>query len=151
MIITVTGNIFEVNTEAIVNPVNCVGVMGKGLAKEFKHRYPRNFELYKVRCAAGRMHPGQMLVYHTCKIENPKLVINFPTKRHWREKSRLEDIEAGLSDLLNVIQREHIHHIAIPALGCGLGGLRWDEVRRVISSHLEPLANDVEILLFKPR
>src|SRR5690554_2546178 len=123
MIEYTSGNILHADAEALVNTVNCVGVMGRGIALQFKNAYPENFKAYAVACQQQQVLPGRMFVFATDGLTNPKYIINFPTKRHWRGKSRMQDIEDGLIDLVAVIQRYGIRSIAIPALGSGLGGL----------------------------
>lgn len=145
----VRGNIFESDAEALVNTVNCVGVMGRGIAFQFKKIFPENFKAYEAACKRGALRPGQMFVFETGRLTNPKFIINFPTKRHWRGNSRLEDIDTGLVDLVNVIRNNGIRTIAIPPLGCGLGGLNWNEVRSRIERALAPLS-DLNVLLFEP-
>lgn len=130
------GDILEADVEAVVNTVNCVGVMGKGLALRFKQVFPENYEAYREACEAGEVRPGRMIVSVTGRERNPRYVVNFPTKRHWRDGSRLEDIESGLRALVEEIGRLGIRSIAIPALGCGLGGLEWEAVRSRIESTL---------------
>ena len=149
MIIYKQGDLLACNAEAIVNTVNCVGVMGRGIALQFKKRYPENFKQYESACKRGDVVPGQMFVYETCTLTNPRFIINFPTKRHWRGASRIEDIEAGLADLKNVIQQRNIKSIALPPLGCGLGGLEWSVVKPRIEAALTPFA-DVEVIVFEP-
>lgn len=149
MIKLTQGNVLKADAEALVNTVNCVGVMGRGIALQFKKAYPKNFKAYKAACDAKEVRPGKMFVYDLSRIYNPRFIINFPTKRHWRGKSRIEDIEAGLVDLVQLIQRENIKSIAIPPLGCGLGGLNWAEVKALILTSFEALP-DVEVLLFEP-
>jgi O-acetyl-ADP-ribose deacetylase (regulator of RNase III) len=143
------GNILDADVNALVNTVNTVGVMGKGIALQFKQAFPRNYELYQRACERGEVVPGKMFVVPTNRLSNPKFIVNFPTKRHWKGKSRMEDITAGLVDLVRVIRRENIHSIAIPPLGCGNGGLDWDEVRPKIVSALSVLP-DVNVLVFTP-
>ena len=120
------GNLLHSDAEAIVNTVNCVGVMGCGIALQFKKHYPENCKFYEAACTRGEVIPGKMLVYELVSLMNPRYIINFPTKRHWRGASRIEDIEAGLHDLVRVIQERNIKSVAVPPLGCGLGGLDWD-------------------------
>jgi len=143
------GNILDADANALVNTVNTVGVMGKGIALQFKQVFPRNYELYQKACSRGEVVPGKMFVVPTNRLSNPKFIINFPTKRHWKGKSRMEDITAGLVDLVDVIRRENIQSIAIPPLGCGNGGLNWDDVRPKIVSALSVL-QDVKVLVFTP-
>ena len=144
-----TGNIFDEDVEALVNSVNCVGVMGRGIALQFKNLFPENFKAYAKACKRGEVTPGQMFVYDSGQMTNPRYVINFPTKRHWRSKSRMEDIESGLDALVREIRERNIRSIAIPPLGSSLGGLRWADVRPRIEGALEEL-DDLEVLLFKP-
>lgn len=143
------GNIVTMDTEALVNTVNCVGFMGKGIALQFKKAYPENFEAYHKVCNAREVKPGKMFVFETGSFINPKYIINFPTKRHWREKSRLKDIEAGMKALVKEIRQRGIKSIAIPPLGCGLGGLDWRVVRPIIEKYLQELS-DVKAFLFEP-
>jgi O-acetyl-ADP-ribose deacetylase (regulator of RNase III) len=119
MILRRTGNIFDSDAEALVNTVNTVGVMGKGIALQFKKAYPENFKAYKQLCDAKKFRQGQMFVYHTNTICNPKYIINFPTKRHWRGNSKIEDIKSGLEALVEEIKKLGISSIGIPPLGCG--------------------------------
>lgn len=111
-----TGDLFNDNAEAIVNTVNCVGVMGRGIALQFKKRYPENFEAYEAQCKIGEIIPGRVFVFETNSLINPKYIINFPTKRHWRGTSRIEDVESGLVDLVRAIKKYEIKSIAIPRL-----------------------------------
>ena len=144
-----TGDLFAVEVETLVNPVNCVGVMGKGIALRFKNAYPANFQAYLTACQSGQIKPGHMHVFETRATNNPQYILNFPTKRHWRDSSRIEDIDAGLSDLVRVIAEKQINSIAMPALGCGLGGLNWREVRPLIESAFSTLT-DVSVVVFEP-
>lgn len=143
-----TGDILSEDVEAIVNTVNCVGVMGRGLALQYKNKYPQNFKEYERACKKEMVKPGKMFVYQTGQLTNPKYIINFPTKRHWKDKSKIEDIEAGLDDLLQVIQKLHIKSIAIPPLGSGLGGLEWKVVKKIIEEKLSNI--DCAIRVFEP-
>lgn len=149
MIIYKQDNIFDANAEALVNTVNCVGVMGRGLALQFKKRFPKNFAEYEIACKRKEVVPGRMFLHATGNLMNPRFIINFPTKRHWREASLLEDIETGLAALKQEIIRNQIKSIAIPPLGCGLGGLDWNIVKAKIESSLKNLS-DVEIMVFEP-
>jgi len=149
MIKFVTGNIFCNNAEAVVNTVNCVGVMGRGIALQFKKHYPENYNAYELACKRNEVVPGKMFVFETNQLVNPKYIINFPTKRHWRGASRIEDIEVGLIDLVNVISELQISSIALPPLGAGLGGLDWNIVRKKISVKLGKLSN-VDITVYEP-
>ena len=132
------GSIFDSGCEALVNPVNCVGVMGKGLALQFKQRFPTNFASYAKACRAGDLVPGRMHLFDTGS-QLPRCIVNFPTKRHWRDASRLEDVAHGLAALAGVIAANDIRSIAIPPLGCGLGGLPWPDVRALILRHMASL------------
>lgn len=144
-----TGDILSEDVEALVSTVNCVGVMGRGLALQFKRAFPENFKAYEAQCKRNKMQPGNMFVFETGQIINPRYLINFPTKRHWRGKSRIEDIESGLKSLVEEIRMHGIRSIAVPPLGCGLGGLNWTEVRSRIREALESLEN-VDVIVFKP-
>ncbi len=144
------GNILHADAEALVNTVNCVGVMGRGIALQFKNAYPKNFKAYEAACQRQEVQPGRMFVYATGELANPRFIINFPTKRHWRGNSRMEDIESGLVDLVEVIRRNNIQSIAIPPLGSGLGGLEWDDVRPRIEKALAALPQ-VKVLLYEPK
>jgi O-acetyl-ADP-ribose deacetylase (regulator of RNase III) len=144
------GDIFKTDVEAIVNTVNCVGVMGRGVALQFKKLYPDNFTKYKAVCDRGELAPGNMLVHETGRVVGPRYVINFPTKRHWRGKSRLEDVRDGLAALLDVVRDLGIRSIALPPLGCGLGGLQWVVVRPMIERAFSELP-EVDAVLFAPR
>lgn len=132
------------DAEALVAPVNSVGVMGAGLALQFRKRFPYNYLAYKAECTKGRFHPGMVFIYH----EDGRYIVNFPTKRHWKDKSQLADIESGLVALAVEIDALVISTIAIPMLGCGLGGLRWPDVCPLIERVLGPLP--VEIRLYGP-
>lgn len=149
MIETFTGDLLQANVEALVNPVNCVGVMGRGLAAQFKIAFPENFAIYVEACARGELAPGRMLVTRTGRESNPRWIINFPTKRHWRGRSRLDDIEHGLGALVADVRRLGIRSLAVPPLGCGLGGLDWSEVRPRIERALGDLPETV-VTLFLP-
>lgn len=149
-IIAIKGNIFAAGTEGVVNPVNCVGTMGKGLALHFKRAYPENFKAYKAACDEKEVVPGKMFVFERDIFFTPECIINFPTKRHWRDDSRIEDIESGLEDLIKVVRSQSLRSIAIPPLGCGLGGLHWADVRPLIVKAFEACPG-VEVWLFEPR
>jgi len=143
------GNIIEAEAEALVNTVNCVGFMGKGIALQFKKAFPENFESYARACRAQEVKPGKMLVYETGNMLNPRYIINFPTKRHWQASSRLEDIESGLKSLVDEIRQRGIKSVAVPPLGCGLGGLDWRIVRPMIEKAFAQMP-EVEVKLFEP-
>ena len=123
MIKLTTGNLLAENVDALVNTVNCVGAMGKGLALQFRKAFPDNYLAYAKECRQHKMQIGRMFVFENSKTINPQFIINFPTKRHWKTASRLEDIEKGLEDLIRIIKLNNIKSIAIPPLGTGLGGL----------------------------
>ncbi len=142
------GNLLAETTEALVNTVNCVGVMGKGIAWQFKQAFPENFREYKNACDAEKVKPGQMFIFATHQIL-PKYIINFPTKRHWREKSQIANIESGLIALVAEVKRLAIRSIAIPPLGCGNGGLDWREVKPLIVAAFAELT-EVEVIIFEP-
>lgn len=143
------GNLLEAPVEALVNTVNTVGVMGKGIALQFRQAFPENFRVYETACKRHEVVPGKMLVVPTHRLENPKFIINFPTKRHWKGKSRLEDIDAGLSDLVRVIREEKIQSIAVPPLGCGNGGLEWSTVLPKIEKALAQVP-EVQVFIYAP-
>jgi O-acetyl-ADP-ribose deacetylase (regulator of RNase III) len=143
------GNLIETDTEALVNTVNCVGYMGKGIALQFKKAFPDNFNAYERACRTGELKPGKMFVFSTGSLVNPKYIINFPTKRDWREKSRIEDIQIGLTSLINEIRKLGVSSVALPPLGCGLGGLRWEDVRPLIERAFAALP-EVHVVLFEP-
>jgi O-acetyl-ADP-ribose deacetylase (regulator of RNase III) len=143
------GDILKADAEALVNTVNCVGIMGRGIALQFRKAFPENFKAYKSACDKKLLHPGHMLVYDLNRFENPRYVINFPTKRHWKGKSKIEDIESGLEALAKEVTEHNIRSIAIPSLGCGLGGLEWERVKTIIQKTFESLP-DVQVLLYEP-
>lgn len=149
MIEVTEGNLLRCKTEALVNTVNCVGFMGKGIALQFKKAFPDNFLAYERACRAHQVQPGQMFVFETGSMYNPKYIINFPTKRHWRGKSRMSDIEQGLKALIEVVKQREIKSIAVPPLGCGLGGLSWNKVRGMIEEAFLSVP-DVQVKLFAP-
>ena len=148
MVKYVTGDLLAADSEALVNSVNCVGVMGRGVALAFKRRFPDNFKAYKAACDWGELQTGRMFVFETEELM-PRLIINFPTKQHWRSRSRLADIKAGLSSLVAEVERRQIHSIALPPLGCGLGGLDWVDVKPCIHRALAGVA-DLDALVFEP-
>ncbi|MDI1287056.1 MAG: macro domain-containing protein [Reyranella sp.] len=144
-----TGDILGEDAEALVNTVNCVGIMGRGIALQFKNAFPMNFKACEAACNRGEVQPGHMFVFETGGLTNPKWVVNFPTKRHWRGKSRMEDIEAGLKALVREIETRRIGSIAIPPLGSGLGGLDWSDVRRRIVKALGDLET-TRVIVYEP-
>ncbi len=145
-----TGDLLKQDdVDAIVNTVNCVGVMGKGIALQFKNKWPANYKAYAAACRAGLVHPGRMFVHDAGGLVKPHYLINFPTKDHWRSPSRIEFIRDGLIDLVAQVRRLDIRSIAIPPLGCGNGGLDWSQVRPLIEAAFAPLP-DLEVRLFGP-
>jgi len=142
-------DILRADFEALVNTVNCVGVMGRGIALQFKKAFPQNFKAYATACKNEEVQPGRMFVFKTGQLTYPHYIINFPTKRHWRGASRIEDIDAGLQALVETIGQYEIRSIAIPPLGSGLGGLNWSEVKSRIEAALQPLT-DVRIVIYEP-
>jgi len=149
MITYKTGNILAQDAEALVNSVNCVGVMGRGIALQFKKAFPENFKSYAAACKRNEVQPGRMFVYETGQMTNPRYIINFPTKRHWRGKSRIKDIDDGLVALVEEIRSRNIRSIAIPPLASGLGGVNWSDIRPRIEAALNKLT-DLETVVFEP-
>lgn len=150
MIKYVTGNLFDSQAEALVNTVNTVGVMGKGIALQFKKLYPTNYKVYKDLCDKKEFQIGQLLVVKDQNIvTGEKTIINFPTKQHWKSPSEYEFIERGLDALISVIKENNIKSIALPPLGSGNGGLQWYKVKQIISQKLSKIEN-CEIIVFEP-
>ena len=143
-----TGDLLEATADALVNTVNTVGVMGKGIALQFKHAYPSMFKDYAQACKRGEVRLGEMWVFDAGQVTHPRWIVNFPTKGHWRSNSRILDIETGLEDLRRTIRELAVTSIAVPPLGCGNGGLDWDIVRPLIEQGLAGL--DTEVLLYVP-
>lgn len=143
MIRYLKGNIFDSEAQVLVNPVNTVGVMGKGLALDFKQRYPRMFDLYRDACRARLLHVGEPMLYRSSE----QWVLLFPTKAHWKEPSRLEWIETGLQKFVERYKSKGITSIAFPKLGCGNGGLDWMEVKEVMERYLGELPINVYIYI----
>jgi O-acetyl-ADP-ribose deacetylase (regulator of RNase III) len=141
-------NLLDSEADALVNTVNTVGIMGKGIALQFKNAFPANFKSYEKACKNGQVQLGSMFVFDAGQLMRPRWIINFPTKGHWRSNSRLGDVAAGLDDLRQVIERFGITSIAIPPLGCGNGGLDWNDVRPLILAKLANL--DVSVTIFQP-
>lgn len=139
----------EAKAEALVNTVNTVGVMGKGIALMFRDRFEENRQRYEAACKAGEVHTGRMFVTEVRELDGPRWVINFPTKRHWRQPSKMEWIKAGLYDLHRFIVENKVKSVAIPPLGAGNGGLDWPGVRKEIEAVLADL-NDVEVIVYEP-
>jgi O-acetyl-ADP-ribose deacetylase (regulator of RNase III) len=150
MIAIAEGDIFDSNAEILVNPVNCVGVSGAGLALLFKVRFPCNQKMYELACRNGIMRPGEIIMHLNSYTFNPRFIFNFPTKMHWRNRSELLFISQGLEDLTAKLHILRVKSIAIPALGCGFGQLSWSEVEPLIRQAFESLP-DVKVLLYPPR
>ncbi len=148
MITFTQGNLLETRVEALVNTVNTVGVMGKGIALMFKERFAENFRRYAAACKAREVQTGKMFVTPVHELDGPRWIVNFPTKQHWRSPSRLEWVQEGLQDLRRFLLEQHIQSVAIPPLGAGNGGLEWAKVREQITQTLGDL--DIEILVFEP-
>lgn len=145
-----TGNLVKADVEALVNTVNTVGIMGKGIALQFRQAFPDNYKAYKAACDRGEVRLGKIFVFARLRLERPHFILNFPTKKHWRSKSRLEDIDSGLADLVNVVMSNEIKSLAVPPLGCGNGGLEWQDVKPRIERALGSL-RDVRVLVYPPR
>jgi O-acetyl-ADP-ribose deacetylase (regulator of RNase III) len=145
-----TGDILKEEVEALVNTVNCVGIMGRGVALKFKEAFPENFKAYALACRRQEVQPGRMFVFKTGQLTNPRYIINFPTKRHWRGRARIEDIEKGLRALVREVRSRGIRSLAVPPLGSGLGGLDWAAVRPHIERALLALS-DVRTVVFEPQ
>ena len=149
MIRYATGNLLLANVDALVNTVNTVGVMGKGVALQFKEAFPANFHAYEEACKRGKVQIGRVFVTETGRLDGPRWIVNFPTKKDWRHPSKLEYVRAGLSDLVNVVRERKIHSIALPPLGCGHGGLDWLQVRQAIEGAMADLP-DVDVVVYEP-
>ena len=145
MVTFTSGDIFSSPAQVLTNTVNVVGVMGAGLALEFKRRYPAMFEDYRARCERQGVLPGEPYLWEDDRVQ----ILNFPTKRHWQNPSRLEDVDNGLQFLAANYQRLGIQSVALPPLGCGLGGLKWEQVRPLIVKHLGGLP-DLEVYVYEP-
>jgi O-acetyl-ADP-ribose deacetylase (regulator of RNase III) len=143
------GNLLEAHVDAVVNTVNTVGVMGKGIALMFKERFPENYKAYAAACEEGKVRVGEMFVTAGVELEGPRWIINFPTKQEWFQPTKLEWVRSGLVALKNVIREKAIKSIAIPPLGCGNGGLNWAVVRPIIEKALVEL-EDVEVVIYEP-
>ncbi|MGL5823823.1 MAG: type II toxin-antitoxin system antitoxin DNA ADP-ribosyl glycohydrolase DarG, partial [Nocardioides sp.] len=149
MITQARGNLLAADVDALVNTVNTVGVMGKGIALQFKRAFPAMFRDYEKVARAGGLATGRMHVWPTQQMTGPRFIINFPTKRHWKSRSKLSDIESGLDALVEVVHDLGVRSIAIPPLGCGNGGLRWSEVEPLMLSRLARLV-DVDVIIYPP-
>lgn len=145
MITFTQGNLLEARAEALVNTVNTVGVMGKGIALMFKERFAENFRLYAAACKAKDVRTGKMFITEVHELDGPRWIVNFPTKQHWRDPSRLEWVQSGLQDLRRFLLAEDVQSVALPALGAGLGGLSWPAVRAEIEAALADLPVDVRV------
>lgn len=145
MIKYVSGDIFDSPAQVLVNPVNTVGVMGKGLAVQFKQRYPAMYEAYREACDKGLLTIGKLMLHHA---EDHSILL-FPTKAHWREPSRMEYLEAGLEKFVQTYEEKRIASIAFPMLGCGYGGLDWNGVKPLMERYLAQLPIDVYVCLGK--
>ena len=145
-----SGDLLKEKTDAIVNTVNCVGVMGKGIALQFKQRWPKNFKDYEAASQREEIKPGKMFIHDLGEWAKPRFIVNFPTKVHWRGDSKLEYVEDGLRDLVKQVKRLGIKSISLPPLGCGNGGLDWDEVRELIFAAFRDHP-DISVNLFEPK
>lgn len=146
MVTFVRGDMFKSPAQVLTNTVNCVGVMGKGVALEFKNRYPQMYNDYKALCDQGNVKPGTTYLWE----DDSAQVLNFPTKRHWRDNSVLQDIEDGLRHLAQSYEQMGIQSIAMPPLGCGLGGLKWSDVQPLIVKHLGAIP-DLDVYVYEPQ
>ena len=149
MISFTQGNLLEADVEAVVNTVNTVGIMGKGIALMFKDKFPANFAAYAQACEHEEVRIGKMFVTENRQLFGPKWIINFPTKTHWRARTKIEWIEEGLEDLVRVIREKNVHSIAVPPLGCGNGGLDWVDVQPLIVDALRDIES-LEVIVFEP-
>lgn len=143
------GNLLTAEVEALVNTVNTVGVMGKGIALQFKRAYPANYSAYREACERGEVQLGRVFMFDTHKTGPRRYVLNFPTKRHWRSAASLADIGSGLDDLVRIVTERSITSVAIPPLGCGNGGLDWADVRPLIERACERMPQ-VRAVIFPP-
>ena len=139
----------EANVQALVNTVNTVGVMGKGIALQFREAFPANYKVYMAACKRNELEPGKLLVVKEQTLQGEKIIINFPTKTEWYQRSKYEYVEDGLKALVDVIRQYKITSIAVPPLGCGNGGLKWEKVRPMMEKYLGPLT-EVDIQIFEP-
>lgn len=145
MIFYTKGNLFESNADALVNPVNCVGAMGAGIAKQFADRWPELLRWYKSKCSQSKIHPGDVWKFSAEDID----ILNVATKNHWRDESKLEWVDQALMRLADILEGSDYESVAIPALGCGLGRLKWEDVKYLIEEHLGEL-KDIKVLVFEP-
>ncbi|WP_317382561.1 macro domain-containing protein [Megasphaera stantonii] len=144
------GDLLQCDAEALVNTINCVGTMGKGIALAFKNKFPDNFKAYKIACDKKEIRPGKMFVYDMSDLFNKKYIINFPTKDHWRGRSKLIYIKEGLWDFVRVINELNIQSVAIPPLGCGNGGLQWNVVKPLIEESLQNIKHNITVYIYEP-
>ncbi len=146
-------DILQSDADAIINTVNCVGIMGKGLALKFKEKFPENYKAYRKYCDDNKLKIGNVFIteFGGKLSADHKYLINFPTKEHWRGKSKIEYIAKGLDDLLLQIENHHIASVAVPPLGCGNGGLDWDEVHDLLKEKLNPIADKIDIIIYAPK
>lgn len=149
MITVGKGNLLTSEAEALVNTVNCEGFMGKGIALQFKKAFPDNFLAYQKECRIGNIQPGKVFVFRTNSMINPKYIVNFPTKNCWRGNAKIEYIRDGMISLAKAIENYHISSIAMPPLGCGLGGLQWSDVKPIIVNTLSRFPS-LNLILFEP-
>jgi O-acetyl-ADP-ribose deacetylase (regulator of RNase III) len=143
------GNLLEASVEALVNTVNEVGVMGKGIALMFKEAYPESSRVYEDACKRKQLRVGRVLVTSSQQLHGPRWIIHFPTKKHWRQPSRLEWVRDGLRDLVHELRARQIRSVAVPPLGCGNGGLEWTQVRREIDLAFKDVP-DIDVAVFAP-
>lgn len=148
MIKYIKGNLLQAKTHALVNTVNTVGVMGKGIALQFKEQFPANFKAYSDACKNGKIGIGKLFVFEESTLNGKKIIINFPTKTEWYKKSQYSYIEEGLKDLVRIIEEYKLESIALPPLGCGNGGLDWGKVKALIENYLANLS--IEIIVYEP-
>ena len=148
MIAYLRGNLLQDDAQALVNTVNTVGVMGKGIALQFKQRFPANFAAYAQACKLGQVQTGRMFITEPGELTGPRWVVNFPTKQHWRDPSRMVWVVDGLQDLRSFLLSNAVPSIALPALGAGLGGLPWHTVRDYIEATLGDLP--VAVRVYEP-
>jgi O-acetyl-ADP-ribose deacetylase (regulator of RNase III) len=139
------GDLLAADVDALVNAVNTVGVMGKGIALAFRNSFPANYQAYAAACQRGEVVTGRMFVTETQALLGPRWIVNFPTKQHWRDPSRLEWVQTGLQDLRRFLLAQGVQSVALPALGAGLGGLSWPTVRAEIEAALADLPVDVRV------
>ncbi len=148
MIHYVKGNLFESEAQALVNTVNTVGVMGKGIALQFKNTFPQNFKIYRDACKNNQLQIGKLLITEEKTLLGKKIIINFPTKQHWKSPSEYSYIEDGLVELVKFLNTNNIQSIAIPPLGAGNGGLNWNKVKKILEKNLTDI--DCDIFIFEP-